>query len=197
MINKILTKKEKEKKTQRNQLIIGFILIGIMILSTAGYAINSESASSSGQTSAQKVDYNGITFTQGSDGYWAFQKDGNQFSSKYNPNDVSDIKVLSDFQLKDYQNQVLYIAGDDSGVLEISKNFINQVLRIQKACIDENCSENLPIKDCSKDNVIVIKEPSNGENESVYRVNKCVFIVSSLQNQTKYEDAFLFKTLKI
>ena len=62
--------------------------------------------------------------------------------------------------------------------------------------MSEDCDKDLPIKNCSEDNVIVIKEPEK-ENENIHQEEKCVYITASFENQTKYADAFLFKILGI
>ena len=195
-MQKILTRKEQEKRNRRNQLIIGIVLVGVMILSTAGYAITSNEG---GNSAEKKLNYNGVSFVYNS-GYWYFSKGGNDFITRFNPKEIEGKSVLDVLKLNDYKDKALYIAGNKSeSVFEIARNFnSNMVLRIQNACISEkDCDENLPIKDCSKDNVIVIKEPEQDEVESVYRVNNCVFIVANSSNQLEYTDAFLFKTFNI
>jgi hypothetical protein len=195
MIQKLLTKEEKKKRNQRNQLIVGIILIGIMILSTLGYALNSDTNS---ESSTEIVDYNGVKFTKSSD-YWYFNYQNNEFMTRYSPKEIEDIKFSSFITLQNYANKPLYFVGNSGdSVYEISRNIDSRfVMRSQMACISSlNCTEDLPIKNCS-DNVIIIREPSANEKERIYQENNCVFIISKAENQTRFADVFLYKTLGI
>ncbi|MFA5724023.1 MAG: hypothetical protein WC979_07225, partial [Candidatus Pacearchaeota archaeon] len=193
-MKKILTRAQESKKTKRNQLIIGLILVGLMLFSTAGYAIGNygEDTATNG-----KVDYKGITFTRNAD-YWDFSLNGQSYMTQYNPEEIKDINVSTSIILSDYSDKPLYFATESGQLeLELATNLANSVLRLQSACISEkNCENNLPIKNCLTDNVIVIKEATN-QNEGVYQEGNCVFITAEYSNLTKYEDAFLFKILKI
>lgn len=193
-MKKILTREQEAKKTQRNQLIIGFILVGLMLLSTAGYAFTNNEGDT---TSNGKIDYKGITFVRNGD-YWDFSLNGQSYMTQYNPEEVKDINVLTNLSLSDYSNKPLYFATDSGQLeMELATNLKNSVLRLQSACIsEENCENNLPIKDCSVDNVIIIKEAIN-QTERIYQNKKCIFITAEYSNLTRYEDAFLFKVLKI
>ena len=46
MIRKIKTREEIKGKTKKNQIIVGIILIGLMVLSTVGYSFLSNEESS-------------------------------------------------------------------------------------------------------------------------------------------------------
>lgn len=189
-----MTKEEQEKKNKRNQFIIGIILILVMILSTAGYAITSGD-----KVENDKIKYNGIDFVQ-KDGYWYFDKDGQQFATVYNPIETENISV-SFFAPGwiDYSDKPLYFVGNfQEPNYEIKRNMYNLVLRIADAClIGENCTQDLPLKNCLEDNVIIIQEPEKEEGETIKKNEKCVFIRADIQNQTRYADAFLFKILGI
>ena len=192
-MKKILTREQEAKKTRRNQLIIGIILVGLMLISTAGYAINNEETNSvTGQ-----IDYKGITFVRNGD-YWNFNFQNQNFITQYNPEETKDINVFVQSSLKDYANKPLYFVTESGQQeAELATNLKNSVLRIQNACISEkDCLNNLPIKNCSVDNVIIVREAIN-ETESVYQDKKCVFITAEYSNLTKYDDAFLFKILEI
>jgi hypothetical protein len=194
-MKKILSKAESERKNRRNQIVIGIILIGLMTLSTAGYAITSNSDNKD----SKPVEYNGVTFTRSSD-YWSFNSNGYDFLTKYNPEETKDIQISNKILLEDYKNKPLYFATL-SGVpdIEIARNLNERIaLRIQSACISENnCTQDLPLKDCSLDNIIVIKEPLTNQSEMIYQDEKCIFIRANELNQTKYADAFLFNLLGI
>jgi hypothetical protein len=191
-MRQILGRDEIDKKKRRNQLIMGMILIGVMILGTAGYAFGDKSGDSS-----EKMEYDGVEFIKVNE-FWNFNLNGNSFIMKYNPTEVNNITFLSYSLINDYAGKPLYLASDfNEPNYEISRNLNAIVLRIQNACIPEdNCIGSLPVKNCSVDNVIIIKEPKD-EKEEIYQQDKCIFIISSLENQIRYTDAFLFKILGI
>ncbi|MDD5193440.1 MAG: hypothetical protein PHF67_02535 [Candidatus Nanoarchaeia archaeon] len=197
MIKNIITREEQSKKTKRNQLIIGIILILLMTLSTVGYAL---STGNSNENSADKIKYNGVNFVKNSE-YWYFTLNGQEFATRYNPLEVKNASLgLVYLKLADYSNEPLYFVGDfPDASYELKRNLYPFALRIQDACITGvNCSmENLPIKDCYSDNIIILKEPIKGDKERINQENKCLFINANLENQTIYADAFLFKILGI
>jgi hypothetical protein len=196
-MNKIITKEQRERKNQRNQLIVGGILIFLMVLAVFGYALTVNDNNSS---SLKKIKYKDINFVKNPDSldYWQFQYQGYNFITKYNPKEVENISFFSYIGIMDYANKPLYLVGNDGeNNMETVRNLNSFVLRIAEACIDKNCSGNLPIKNCSIDNIIVIREPMENEKERVYQEEKCTLIIANYENMVRYEDAFLFKTLGI
>jgi len=195
-MRKIVTKEQKDKTAKKNQLIIGIVLIGLMVLSTLGYALSGRGESSV----IKKIDYNGIEFSLDNSGYWKFNVQGKDFSTKYNPEETEYILFLNDLSISDYSKKPLYFIGDfQEPNYEISRNLGSFVLRMQEACISEkDCKNNLPVKNCSVDNIIVIREASNGsEKENIYQQENCIFINADLGNQTRYADKFLFDILGV
>lgn len=194
-MKKIITRDEKDNKVKRNQLIIGLILILVMVFGTVGYAFSDKSNGNS-----EKIEYNDIEFIKNND-YWDFSIQNYNFVTKYNPQETENISFLSYSSINNYANKPLYLVSDfNEPNYEISRNLNPFVLRIQKACLNEPCEGNLPIKNCSSDNIIIIQEPKNEKEdikESIYQQDNCIFIISSIENQTRYVDAFLFKTLGI
>jgi hypothetical protein len=195
-MQKILTKEERERKTKIKQLLIGGVLILIMVLATAGYSL----MSGDNQDSIKVVNYKGVKFVQGDDSYWRFNQGGVDFMTQYNPTELNDTKVsLIGLSVQTYQGKVIYTAGepDEAELLRniyqlIQSGFIG---RYGRACITENCSENAPLKNCSEDYIIITQEAKNNETEKIYQDEKCVYIISSYANQTRYIDAYLYKIL--
>ncbi|MDD5740885.1 MAG: hypothetical protein PHH54_02780 [Candidatus Nanoarchaeia archaeon] len=190
----ILSREEKGKKVRRSQLIIGLILILVMVFGTVGYAFSDKS-----DENPEKIEYNGVKFIKANE-YWNFNLNGNSFITKYNPKEVENITLVSYLSINSYTNKPLYIVSDSNEPnYEISRNLNPFVLRIQNSCIsEEDCIGNLPVKNCSEDNVIIIKEPkTEGITESIFQQDNCIFITSSIENQTRYADVFLFKILGI
>ena len=194
-MQRIITREEQAKKTKRNQLIIGIILILLMAMSTVGYALSSRETKSDNN----KIKYNGIEFIKNSD-YWQFTTQGYNFITKYNPKETENVSVGFVYtKLKDYADEPLYFAGNfQEPIFELKRNIYPFALRIQDACMQGvNCSlESLPKKNCSSDNVIVLQE-SYDKKESIHQEDKCIFISANIENQTIYADAFLFKILGI
>lgn len=194
-MRKIMTRFELERKTRRNQWIVGGLLMLIMVLSTAGYALNSENKT----TKTDIIDYRGTRFIK-SDSYWYFNSAEQNLMTAYNPKETENISFILTRGLTAYKDKPLYFVGNfQEANNELKRNLNPFVLRIQDAClINENCTDNLPAKNCSTDNVMIIKEPKKeNDKEKVYEIEKCIFIIANLENQTKAADAVLFKILNI
>ena len=155
-MRKIISRYEEEKRRKRNGWIVGIILTILMIFSVLGYAFNGTGQDNSG------LDYNGFKFIN-QNGLWILEKEGSYFIFTYSPKEIE----ISDSQVKNinnYKGKVLYISSENNlAESEIYTNFFyqNQIAqRIQNACLeDEKCEEDLPIKNC-EDNFIIIKELS-------------------------------------
>ena len=170
-MRKIISKQEEARKKKRNQLIVGFALIFIMLLSVLGYSF------SGGNESTTKIKYNGFNFIK-QDDFWILNMKNFNFIFKNNPNQVE--KINSDLKnLENYYGKPLYIYSENyDAELEIYKNlfYYNQIAqRMQDACLEGNqtdCGETLPVKNC-EDNFIIIRE----RNETkIIQENNCVFI---------------------
>jgi len=193
-MRKILTKQEQERKTKLMVAILGLILIGLMVFSTLGYALGSKDEDSKNK----KIVYNEIEFIQDNSEYWYFNVQEQNFATKYNPKQVENISFSSYLNFNTYVGNPLYFIGEGEGIYEISRNLNEFVLRMQNACLlEEDCENDFPIKNCSVDNIIIIQEPEEDGSETIYQEENCVFIISSLENQTMYADAFLFGILGI
>jgi len=188
-MQKLETKEDREKKESRNKLIVGLILVGIMVLSTAGYAFFS---TEKGSTS--KVSYGGLTFVLQQDGLWHATIQNYDFSFSFNPKDTENISSRLTLNLMSYNSKPLYFSydSDKQGVNEIARNIGRFTQRQQYVCLYA-CDENLPIKNCS-DSIISIKTA----NETlINQEDNCVYIQATQDNITKVSDAFLFKLLGI
>ena len=194
-MKRILTQEQKDKKNKKNQVILGIILIFLMVFSTVGYSlINS-------QYNAQDtsvIEYNGIKFVQDT-GYWSFQVNGNGFLTLYNPSETENVNITNSLSLDNYMGKPLYFDSNSvEAVSEIARNLNGLVLRAQNACINsEECISNYPIKSCSTDNVIVIREPKEGESERIYQQQNCIFIIANEDEQIKYDDRLLFDMIGV
>ena len=87
----------------------------------------------------------------------------------------------------------LFSANQEASA-EIYNNLYQIVQRMQPACLnEEECDENLPIKTC-EDNFIIIEE---SEEIEIKQENNCVFIRGPQDSLIKITDEFLFKVLGI
>ena len=176
-MKKIENREYIEKKESRNKIIIGLILVGLMILSTAGYAFFQTGRT--GKDNQEKIIYNGLEFVK-NNGFWDVVISGQGFSFQNLPNETSDIKVNLFANLNNFANKPLYISRQSLGSQEILMNLGAYVKRVQLACISEPCEGNLPVKNCS-DNFIIFQE---GENK-VSSEENCIYILSSPDNEIK------------
>lgn len=185
----IVTKEEREGKERRNKTIIGIILVGIMIFSTAGFAFNSLRGNGE---EAEKINYNGLEFALKEDGLWHFNIQEQEFATEYNPIDTENISIPVYANLQNYLGKPLYFSFNsrNEGINEITRNIGRYVERTQKVCITE-CEEDLPVKNCT-DNIIIIEK----RNETlINQEENCIYILSD--DVVKAGDAFVFKLLGI
>lgn len=189
-MRKILTEREKEKKEIRNKLVIGLILVVIMVLSTAGYAFFSNP-----EEKRSKTEYNGIEFILNENNLWQFKIQNIEFLTQYKPQETENISVPIFMIANNYAGAPLFFVGEGAAKQEIARNLGNFVLRMQDTCLENygNCKENLPIKNCS-DNVIVIEE---AEDIKISQDDNCVFVSAPYSEQIRASDAFIFKILGI
>jgi len=187
-MKRLVSRSEREKRAKKNQIIIGVLLVFLMVLSVLGFALQGNAGNQEGE---DKIVYNGLEFIY-INGFWRI---GN-FAFKYNPEQVPEIG----FGLKDatfYQEFPLYIYSENiEAETEIEMNLRLIAERVQKACIDEEgieCSEELPIKTC-EDNFIIIRESNNSR---IIQNNNCVYIEGTEEEILKLADQFLFKILGI
>jgi len=194
-MKKLETKEQRGKRIKRNQLTVGIVLVGLMILSTVGYAFIDRTNTSN--TNSEKIEYKGIKFYKETN-YWNFNLNNYDFTTQYNPLEVQNLNPLILLSFQDYSGKPLYFLSEPGEpISEFARNLNERfVLRMQRACLpNSNCTENLPVKNCSTDNIIIIKEPLKNEKENIYQEEKCVFIIAKYANQTKFSDAVLFRML--
>lgn len=185
MLGKIKSQSEKDRKARRNQIIVGVVLVGLLVVSTLGFAFKGSGGGDGGS-----VEEGGVAF-YGQGGYWRAEIDGEVFSFRYLPSEVANISVDGLFDLGQYYNEPLYFVGYGEGGSEILNNLGRYVLRYQEACLDGlACEGDFPIKDCSS-NVIVFEE---SDVDSVYSDGGCIYIRGDV---VRGADAFLYEVLKI
>ena len=189
-MKRFISKGERERKIKRKQIIIGISLTFLMVLSVLGFALQG-SMGNSDEDSSDKIVYNGFEFRYINE-LWMI----GDFAFRYNPEQVPDLGLgLRDATF--YQGFPVYIYSENDEAESEARMTLRLIAeRVQGACINEeriNCSEELPVKTC-EDNFIIIKE----NNISLIRQeNNCVYIEGAEEELVKLVDQFLFKILGI
>ena len=171
-------------KTAQNNLRknVAIIFLVLLTFSTVGYSIvNSFSNPSNKESNPEGFEREG--------NYWATEFANQKYYFSYLPSQLENITIEGNFSLNDYYSVPLYFTKDGERVLEILNNLQRYVEKSQMACLG-NCNENLPIKNCSMDNLIIFQEGIN----SVRKINNCVYLSG---DQLKTADKFLYEVLKI
>lgn len=198
-MRKIISAEEKSKKDKRSKVIISVILGLIMLFSTAGYAFYSADSSSK---KTESIDYSGLKFEQTDSGNWAFTINSYSFQTIYNPQQTENISLVLSKTFQDYANQILYFGADSkedasiSGNQQIANNLNQFIKRSNFACLNENCEQNYPVKNCS-DNIIIFKKAAVGEITRAQSTDKCVTLYYTPGDDERIADAFLFRVLGI
>lgn len=187
-MRKITSKKDAEKKQKRNNTLIGIILVIVMLFSVIGYGFMD--TSSEGK---KKIEYNGFEFIN-SEGYWFLKKGDSNFRFIYNPLETEGTSVKSLKTLENYLDKPLYVSSESvDAEYEILGNLQQFVQRAQYACLEKECEENLPVKTC-EENFIIIEL---GEENEITQKENCVFIKGKEEDILKISDEFLFNILGV
>ncbi len=172
------SKQQRERKQKRNQLIVGFFIVFILLFSVFGYSFMSQGNS---DNSLKNIEYNGNEFIQRNN-YWILNNEDVQFAIQNNPKEIDNYSKYIQEDIKDinsYLNQPLYIYSQEnstSASYEIYSNLNSIALRIQPGCLENSsleCEEEWPIKNC--DNNLIIFETGKTPAR-VYQEDRCVYI---------------------
>ncbi len=185
----IISKEERERVRRRNQIVVGAILVFLMVASTLGYAIQGNLGDTQGSGNSAELNYNGFKFSY-INGFWVL----GSFVFRNSPKDVKEVSSSLDLAQK-YQGEPVYIQSEnEEAEAEATINLQQIAQRVQRACVEStNCTENLPVKTCS-DNFIIIKE---SDVDRISQVDNCVYIEGKKENLVMLVDGFLFKILGI
>ncbi len=191
-MKKIATKTLERKKQRRNNLIISIILILVISLSVFGIVANSFSSTNS----SEFTEYQGYKFYSQGD-FWALDMGDFSFVFKYLPSELDNISVeINELNLvTNYGGNPLYFSSENSySTYEIYQNLNQIVSKTQLACLtEEDCQEDLPIKTC-EDNFIILKK---SETNKIIQQDNCVFIEGTEEDLAKLTDLFLYKIFGI
>ena len=190
-MRKIETREETEKRQTRNKVIIAVIFIGLMVLSTAGFAL----FSGNGITKKSSKTYNDVEFKTNDNGYWEFKIQGQSFQTSFTPEETESISAdaisISEFSGK----PIYFVNSDPASANEILYNMGRYATRYQDVCLkDLNCTNPDNIVKTCDDNLIVFKE---NDEDSVKRDNNCLFINYSPGNEVLVGNRLIFKALGV
>ena len=192
IMRKIQVRELIEQKRKQNNMILGAILIGIMILSTVGYSFYHEEKDNS-NTGANTISYNGFEFVKSQD-YWLLQINDKTFYFQNLPNETQEIDIGMNKDIADFVNKPLYLSSQGAGAQEILLNLQGYVLRSQLACVeDEKCENNFPEKNCSNNFIIF----QNKEFNKIVEEENCIYIIYKTEDEVKMGDAFVYRVLGV
>ncbi|MBI2043442.1 hypothetical protein HYT25_03570 [Candidatus Pacearchaeota archaeon] len=179
----ILSKHDTEKKTKRNRMILGGILVFIMFFSVAEYALFGQDPGEDAiQTATDTENYNGFQFSE-QNGYWILNVEESSFIFSYNPNEIPRINSIVN-PIENYQEKILYLISNNS--------LANSEIRVNMAQFVDGILET-EIENC-RQNTIIVKE---GNENKITQKENCIYIEGKKEDLIKITDEFLFKLLKI
>lgn len=171
------------KREMRRKRIIGISIIALLVLSTAGFALNGLGTGIGGNNNQEVPE--GEAFYNGQ--YWVYTSSGQQFYFTHKKEEANFDASGIQKSFADFAGKKLYIDSENVQALnEISVNLGRFANDAQEACYG-GCERDLPEKDCSE-NLISFKD---SQVESIREQEKCVFIEGNL----KALDAFLYRAL--
>lgn len=196
-MRKITSKELERKKQKRNQLLLGIFLVFVMLGSVFGITIYSFGSSNNQN---KKYVFNDYEFYY-NNGFWITSinklNKENIFIFNFLPNETkySKLNASLDKKLIDYFDKTIYFQSDTiSSAYSLQRNLQPIALRMQKACINsENCNENVPIKSCENDFIII----QNSSSSEIFQYENCIFIKAPKQNLTKITEEFLYRITDI
>ncbi len=164
-----------EKKRKLNTSVISICLLGLLVLSSLGYAFMSGFGYNNNPEIDDNLESDKITINY----------EGQIFGLLSTYEDVKNIEVNISSRPIDYYGGTLYIASDNVGASqEIAATLGRFSQRVQESCYGK-CDKNLPEKNCTE-NIIVWNQSLESK---VYQKDKCVFIDGDM----KAVDAFIYK----
>ena len=184
MVKPLQTAEFIEKRDKRRKTIVGIVIITLLLLSTAGFALNG--IGTGFQNDKVNTPANGPTYNGQ---YWVYTLSGQQFYFTYKKDETNATNL--DFQktFADFAGKDLYIDTASPAVYsEIGTNMGRFVNKLQEACYG-HCERDLPEKNCA-DNLISFKDSST---ESITEQENCTFIEGDLKTVV----AFLYRVLGV
>lgn len=187
MLKGITSQKDYEKKKRNMQTFLALFILGILALSTAGYALFSAADSS------QSKKYGKISFTLTDKGW---QGKGFNFVTSYLPQDVEGIPFSGRPTLPEFSGKVYFVTATSRIP---AAEWVNAVpmQSFQLACLPEQANESgcgeLPLKDCNDaapQNAVIIFKDAN-ETSATYTPG-CLMVYGDETAAVKTVDKAIF-----
>ncbi len=169
-IRKIQTQEEMDRKAQRNKTLVGVIMVLLIVVSSAGYAIMSREDSSGGN---EKVKYGNLIFAK-INGYWQTSFNNKILFFNSLPKDLENVTINGTIAIDNYYGKNVYIVNSNQAVVNLAAALEGVALKVQEACIDETecITKNLPLKDCTENLIVYLP----ADETSVEKVDNCVYL---------------------
>ena len=190
-MRKITSKHDLQKANRRKQAIVGIVLVGLMLISTIGYAFQ---VNPNANTEGTAGNYKGYKLSN-ANGYWNLQVGNLTFVFAENPADS--YAVTSELNpAESYYGKPAYIYSESAVAgAEVYRNIHPLSSGISYACPEgeKNCDASLPVKTCSN-NFIIIRESSETR---IIQKDSCVYIEGPAENMTRIADGFILKVIGV
>ncbi len=198
------TQTQKEQRERKRSRYLGFFLLILMVLSTAGYAILSYSSTAPPPSP-----------TTDAYGRSPLTVNGQTLYLTYSATEVANTSLNITSSLREYIGNSLYLSAENpTTVYEISSTLGRFASKIQEACYG-SCQKNLPEKNCSQPFIIIMENSvdcatrfqnspdrefdtksnktnqilcNETESSEVRQEDQCIFITGDL----RAVDAFLY-----
>lgn len=201
-IRKIVSARDIEKRNQRNQIIVGIILVSLMLFSVLGYAFQGRDSNSDDSNDSENgvYKYNGYEFLY-QNGLWALDFLNSFLLFSYYPSSGQILGFESlNKSYEEYENKTVYFYSESQEAeTELKMNLLLLTKNIQEICLEnKNCEDSsLPVKSCSSvgtDEIIVIQENTQ---QKIQQMGNCVIISGEQESLIRLTDEFLFRLFKI
>ncbi len=201
-MRRIVSAREVEKRNQRNQVIVGVILVSLMLFSILGYAFQGRDSSSDDSNNSENgiYEYNSYKFLY-QNGLWALDFLNSFLLFSYYPSSGQVLGFESlNKSYQNYENKTIYFYSENpEAETELKMNLILLTKNIQEICLEgKSCEDsNLPVKSCSavgNDEIIVIQESTE---QKLQQIGNCVIISGEQESLIRLTDEFLFRLFKI
>ena len=185
---------EIERKGKRNKVILGVTIIGLMVLSTLGFAVLQGFGTV--EDNSGEINYNGLKFIRNQNGYWeANTQQGVKLTTFYNPEETNEANLSIQAGINDFYNKPLFFVSDNYEAMnELVRNIGVLSNRFQEVCLKgEKCEFDYIEKTCD-DNIIIIREMNETKT---YKEGNCIFIESPRNQHLLISDKLIFRVYGI
>jgi len=194
MLSRFQTAKEKEERDNRTKRIFSIIVVLILALSTAGFALLSSS-----ERQNEGNAYYDFDFSPTNEG-WQTSVGGYYILTQYLPQDVEYINHSGMLNKDDFQGIVYFVTNTESET-QTAKELSRLITAVKKdyACLPENQGEeclNKSIKSCGDatriQKIIIFNETESNGNASVIYENNCLLIQGNSEELIRATDKAIF-----